>query len=288
MANLDAKILSYSPQIYRKFNESTVSTAAINLGSVTADTITITAPAQVTYVADGPIGATQDSWNFQKILSTGDPRINHNQTTSIAAVNDKDFSAGFWVKWMQFPTNSSVSANVLFAGSGVVSATGAGFLLAYGGSGGSSARKLAIQASNGTTNTTTFSTNTIPNDTNWHYIAVRRSGTTIEAYLDGQLYVTATNPITTASTGSFLYGGVSAFPQSAFNLRLSHFYLTPFSTIGPTEIQEIWLAGSTNQRTVKYFDGTTWQTSSAQKVWNGTAWDDWNAKRFDGSNWVNV
>ena len=290
MPNLDSKILSYSPQVYRKFNESTVSTAAVNIGSITTDTITINAISQITYAADGPIGATQDSWNFQKVLSTGDSRITHGQANTTAAFNDKDFSVGFWVKWVQYPSNSNVAANSLFS-HGTVSATGPGFIVLYGGSSaGVNARKLAIQTSNGTVNTTTYSSILIPNDTNWNYVAVRRSGNLIEVYFNGVFAVSATNGSTTTLTGSPTYGGVSAFPQSAFNLRLSHFYLTPYSTIGATEIQEIWTAGNTpaSTRTVKYFNGTSWVDSIGQKVWNGTAWVDWNAKRFDGSAWVNV
>jgi hypothetical protein len=61
--------------------------------------------------------------------------------------------------------------------------------------------------------------------------------------------------------------------------------------ITETEIEHHYLAGTDyleNTRTVRYFNGTSWINSSAQKVWNGTAWVDWNAKRYDGSNWVVV
>ena len=63
-----------------------------------------------------------------------------------------------------------------------------------------------------------------------------------------------------------------------------------FANFTDAAIADIYNAGITapSVRTVKYYDGSSWQTSSAQKVWNGTAWVDWTAKRFDGSAWINV
>jgi hypothetical protein len=61
-----------------------------------------------------------------------------------------------------------------------------------------------------------------------------------------------------------------------------------FTTFTDAAIADIYQAGSTSSRTVKYYDGTAWQTSSGQKVWNGTAWVDWTAKKYDGTAWVTI
>jgi hypothetical protein len=54
------------------------------------------------------------------------------------------------------------------------------------------------------------------------------------------------------------------------------------------EIIKHYIAGADYSvgRVVKYYDGTTWQESSAQKVWNGSAWVDWDPYRWDGSSWI--
>jgi hypothetical protein len=58
------------------------------------------------------------------------------------------------------------------------------------------------------------------------------------------------------------------------------------------EVAEHYIAGKTYVvpagRTVKYWDGTQWSTSSDQKVYNGTDWVNWDAKRYDGNSWITV
>lgn len=58
------------------------------------------------------------------------------------------------------------------------------------------------------------------------------------------------------------------------------------------EVMDHYLAGATflaSQPTaVKYWDGTEWQTSSAQKVWNGTSWIDWDMSYWNGTSWVQL
>jgi len=58
------------------------------------------------------------------------------------------------------------------------------------------------------------------------------------------------------------------------------------------EINKHWVIGKAfinqNQNAVKYYDGTDWQTASAQKVWNGTAWVDWDHKYWNGTAWIDL
>lgn len=39
---------------------------------------------------------------------------------------------------------------------------------------------------------------------------------------------------------------------------------------------------------VRYWNGTAWVDSSAQKVWNGTAWIDWDHKYWNGTQWISL
>lgn len=58
------------------------------------------------------------------------------------------------------------------------------------------------------------------------------------------------------------------------------------------EVAEHFIAGKTyvvpSGRTVKYWDGTQWSTSSDQKVYDGTNWVNWDAKRYDGNSWISI
>jgi hypothetical protein len=58
------------------------------------------------------------------------------------------------------------------------------------------------------------------------------------------------------------------------------------------EINKHWVIGKAfinqNQNAVKYYDGTDWQTASAQKVWNGTEWIDWDHKYWNGTAWIDL
>lgn len=50
-------------------------------------------------------------------------------------------------------------------------------------------------------------------------------------------------------------------------------------------IQEIYKYGAPIQTDVKYFNGTSWQTSSNQQVYDGSKWIPMYANRWDGSAW---
>lgn len=90
---------------------------------------------------------------------------------------------------------------------------------------------------------------------------------------------------------STTYGGVTAGAMESFNGWIGDFLMYDVE-LTPQEISDNFDATKAKYygapRTVKYYDGTTWQTSSAQKVYNGTNWIDWDAKRWDGTNWVTV
>jgi hypothetical protein len=127
----------------------------------------------------------------------------------------------------------------------------------------------------------------------WHYTAVRRLGTTMEVYYDGVLIGTEQNPMLTAASARLAIGNQSNGNFGAPMWWASNFHMGPASVLNPTAIAEIWAVGSgtstpTPTRTVKYYDGTAWVNSSAQKVYNGTAWVDWTAKKYDGTAWVTI
>jgi hypothetical protein len=53
-------------------------------------------------------------------------------------------------------------------------------------------------------------------------------------------------------------------------------------------IRDIYLYGAPIQKTVKYYDGSNWQTSSNQQIWNGSKWIPMYANIWTGSAWMPI
>lgn len=111
----------------------------------------------------------------------------------------------------------------------------------------------------------------------------------------GTWSTTETNPLQ-LGTGfmnysTSTYGGVGPGAMESFSGWIGDFLMYD-TKLTPQEISDNFDATKAKYygapRTVKYYDGTTWQTSSAQKVYNGTNWIDWDAKRWDGVYWTTV
>lgn len=232
----------------------------------------------------GPIGGS-GSWKLQ--VSTTNATNSYVRgtvaaATELAGVADKNWSTGFWFKLDTLPTGTSLSnfPILLFGDSST------GFNAHISGTSTGNPAKLYIQQL-GIGGISGLHPNSLVVN-RWYYFAATRNNTAMRFYLDGTfLFEGYTSSTGTAST--LMWGETSARTFTG-SWNISNYYLAPLSAIGPTQISEIWTVGSTppSTRTVKYFNGTDWVNSSAQKVYNGTAWVDWNAKRFDGSTWVNV
>jgi hypothetical protein len=289
MPNLDSKIQSFNPEIYRKLNEGVTPTtsSSINTGSIVVPYSLTGVAGQTTSANDGPLGSDGISYNLNQLHPTqfSNGVMYSANTVMGQAITDRDYYQGMWLKFATPPATFSGVRLMTTSASGFATNSGYSIGLANRTGGGF---KPAMSLSNGSAFVSysgTPGTNVI--DGNWHYLAVRRYGNTFDMYVDGVLEATGQNPVV-SNTYSINHGNGSGYNQSAYVLRIGHLHWGNTANFTASAPMEIWLAGTTNARTVKYFDGTTWQTSSAQKVWNGTAWVDWNAKRFDGSAWVNV
>lgn len=112
----------------------------------------------------------------------------------------------------------------------------------------------------------------------------------------GTWSTTETNPLQ-LGTGfmnysTSTYGGVTAGAMESFAGWIGDFFLYD-ALLSDAEVLENFNStkekyGFVDTGQVKYYDGTTWQNSSAQKVWNGTAWIDWDASRWNGTSWVAI
>lgn len=232
----------------------------------------------------GPIGGA-GSWKLQWSTTTATNsyvRGTVPYSTEFLGMADDNWSIGFWFKINDVPaTTSSQAATLLLVNENV-----GGFTLSIQGSTQVNIKPNLTVAKSGYGTITQLVTGGI-NTNQWYYFAATREANLHKLYLNGTMLFSFTQSGVFQSSGALQWGDTSARTFSG-SWNISNYYLAPATVIGPTQISEIWTAGSTNARTVKYFDGTTWQTSSAQKVWNGSAWIDWTAKKYDGSQWISI
>jgi hypothetical protein len=196
--------------------------------------------------------------------------------------NDGDFSMGLWIKFNGLPAGTG---STIHYGHSATAITNSQFNFAVTGSSHATTPSKWVLSAKGTSTTLSFG----PTDGQWHYLAVtRKSDLVMKFYIDGVLVHTVTG-VGTSANGNINHASPSG-SGVAYSVNISDYYVAPTSAIDETQIAQIWSIGNTGSaaRTVKYYDGTTWQTSSAQKVFNGTSWVDWTAKKYDGSQWVTI
>lgn len=283
---LNTKINSYALERGIEFGEA-FSLTPTRTGSNPLGTFTANTGNQITFEPTvNPLGGS-GSWKFPTSTLSANVGFFSNTTpttTELLGLFDNDYSVGFWFRMNYIPSLSANSA-VTLATLGNGSNAGAIFSIT-GSAHPTNPSHLMID----TANSFTYINLNLTVGT-WYYIALTKktSAPHHSVYLNGA-FVTSFNEPGTGASGQFQFGR-STNTASAGSWNLSNFYLAPLSVIGPTQIAEIWNVGSTSPtptRTVKYYDGSSWQTSSAQKVWNGTAWIDWNAKKYDGTSWVTI
>ena len=281
MSALQNKINSLNPELSFEFNEPYSLNPTLTGTAYTAYSPRLIKSGNnlVTFESNvGPIGGA-GSWAVPNNSAlTGGNTFRTSGTSMNSTWVDGDYSTGVWIMISNMPD---------YSGDHQVWRMGPN----------SSSAGFAVWINyNSTTNIARFKTDIYTGaplfgptnlETNrWYFLALRKStaSNTAQVYLDGTLVLTGNNPY--SSTSNYLsFGTATALGNWTFNV--SNWYCTTYSGITGTQIQEIWLAGST-KRIVKYYDGTAWQTSSAQKVFNGTSWVDWTVNKYDGTNWVSI
>lgn len=287
---LDTKINSYTLEKGTEFS-SAVSTTTPQTGSITAKTLVFSNAASIAYETNtGPTGGA-GCWRFTMTGTESGPvsapRVIYNTAAQYDVFKDGDYSGGFWWK-LNTQFVSARNSTILTISPASVSSSG--LVIGYRGTTApADAGKFYVNWGNNIN--IPISDVVIPNT--WYYIAFRRINTTdidnFKIYINGvNTYSANWSPaIPTGAMTQMRFGDTNGYAN--YSWSFSNFYYTTSSPIGPIEISQIYTAGlGTVARTVKYWNGTAWQTSSAQKVYNGTAWVDWNAKRFDGTTWVTI
>ena len=271
-SNLNTKINSYSIETGIEFDYA-YSLAPSQTGTVTDTTnwaytgITGSQPVHAPTV--GPLGGS-GSWNFNSNRLSGiTSRVRATTGNAIFAnFNDYNYSVGFWFKLNNFDiasgsTNSNVIYNLAPAGT-------AGFAISID----PSANIVFTYGASSYTHTTSLNT--------WYFLSAIRSGGTIT------FYVNNTSVLSTTATDTDSITAMNFGPNnvSTVDMNISNFYIASTSVVGTTEQTAIYNAGI-YVRQLKYWNGSAWVLSSAQKIWNGTNWVSLpGPKYWDGSSWI--
>jgi hypothetical protein len=139
---------------------------------------------------------------------------------------DGDFSLGFWVK------KSTAEAGIIFAAHETTESLSV-FFDADG--------KIVVNAYLSNQDHDIF-TSTAKTDGNWHYVAVRKSGNTMQMWVDGTSIgtVTVTHSMAAFNIIDFGSGGGTS---SAELMYVSDFYIATSTNVTSTQIANIWTYG---------------------------------------------
>ena len=233
---LNTKINSYAIENGIDFDQA-VAAVPIQTGTIVENTPaywSILGKNPVYEPTVGPPGGS-GSWKF---VSTEPSfcRLRNNGGALLTLSSDGDYSIGFWAKANQLRALSEFNnAVVLFT---VQPNTTTGFSVAVTGGAAPLPYQISFQAAG-----TSLTTDVVMNTTDWYYFAVTKTGTNLNFYINNVLAQTRTNMQTATST--ILGFGDNLASSDTCSVNLSNFYWASTSVIGPTQIAEIWAAGST-------------------------------------------
>lgn len=239
---------------------------------------------QVTAVDDSFMPG-QKSWQFRLATSSSNAnRIRTNSATVLGYVSDNSYSVGAWIKVDNFPSIDYASATpITFY---AVRPSTRGFAVAMYQQSTTGLNTLFVTLGDKSYFFTSDNYPTLAANT-WNYLAIRRDGANAYIYLNGTLINSDTSVAinTTANMTGYDFGNTQLFTYAQI-INIASPYIGGYSTIGATEISNIWNYGSKIQAQIKYWDGSTWSNSTGSKVYHSGGWQDIYASRFDGTNWV--
>lgn len=288
---LDTKINSYALRRGMELSQAVTATPT-RTGTNALGSWALRNSANIVYEPTvGPAGGA-GSWRFTQSASGVGGAFDTTTASELVGIDTEDWTFGIWFKVNPLPnwfntTGSVAGLNILRITPGSDSAGFTASVTPMNITDTSSAGRMLYSMTS-----VQRAKSPVVTQNAWHYLAVRRVGTTMEAYYDGALVGTETNTNITTAAGRLAIGNQTVNQNTLSTWWASNFHYASASVLTPTAIAEIWTVGNggttTPTRTIKYYNGTAWVNSSAQKVYNGTAWVDWNAKRFDGTAWVTI
>jgi hypothetical protein len=230
----------------------------------------------------------QKAWRFPMSTSTANSKYLRNTQTGssgdIRLISDNSYSIGFWFKVDSLP--SSTAALPFHIVRPVT--RGYGFAAYYDNNSSSATYQqnvLFITIATGTTAAVATGIQT----NKWYYVALRRDGANAYVYLNGtQVWSNTSLTVnTTATLVGLDFGNTTTLYTQ--NADICGFYIAGYSTIGASEITDIWNYGSPIQVDVKRYDGSSWISDiSTPQVYYSGAWNNAFGNVWNGTAWIPI
>lgn len=245
MSQLSDQILLLNHQYGIEFNQTYPTATVTGTNAPTSGTIfSLVGTAPVHAPGVGPLGGS-GSWKWTQTAGQTQTNVRTSSTNLPSTWMDGDYSTGIWFMLDAIPnSNGTHTFHALFPQSSSV-----GF-------------SVGIRGSNNATNPgklysniTTSSNNgfgPVINAGQWYYIAHRKNTTanTVEIYLNGSLVFSGSNTLTGANNSAYFGPTLTNSGTNTINYYLSNWYVGTYSAIGPTQIADVWNAGSTAPTTL--------------------------------------
>lgn len=252
MSILSDKINSYAIETGIEFNEpyQLVPTQTGSVDELNSTYWVLSGRQPVHESTVGPAGGS-GSWKFVNNATNG-CYFRTSGGSIVSRMNDQDFSTGVWVRFNSLPTTTNFSTTFMTLAPGTTAGSNFGYRVF---SDGTTPKFIVL-----TSGTTFIEVGEITLNT-WYYIASRRASGTLTYYINAQAVHSEAR--TSTANGS-LIGWNNSTTSIEASINLSNFYIATSSVIGPTQISEIWTAGSTAPTSINY--SATPLTASADSV----------------------
>jgi len=232
---LNTKINSYAIENGIEFDFA-VATPPTQTGTLQENTPAYWSVLGLSPVYESTVGPPGGSGSWRFTTSTGSGcRLRNNGGVVLTLSSDGDYSIGFWAKANSLrPTSTAADAAVLY----VLSPTATtGFAVNVTGGNHATPNKISLTSLGSIVVTdVTMDLNT------WYYFAVTKTGTNLNFYINNQLKQTRT--AMQNATSSVQAWGDNVATVDVLSTNISNWYYASTSVIGPTQIAEIWTAGS--------------------------------------------
>lgn len=227
---------------------------------------------------EGPAGGG-GSWKFVANTVDGGTTLRNLNSSALALVNDREFTAGCWVKFEVVPTSATLSQTRIFAIGNIFTA---GFQFFLSGSASTYGGTFGFTTTTGQT----VDSGVVPNIGEWYFLSVIVNGTSTKYYVNG----VETNSVTrtlTANGSIMFFGSVTpAASDGSSEFNICNVFICDNDSVTADDLLEIYNVGMSD-RIVKHYDGANWEESFDQKIYDGSKWVQWpDPKYWNGSVWV--
>jgi hypothetical protein len=232
MSAISTAIGNYSIEFGLELNEA-YSTAPSSTGSLAITPTWTRLGRDPVYESTVNAPGGSGSWKFVTD-TTASCRLNSNNATLTARLNDYDYTAGVWVKFNSIPNTAGAGTTYAFVA--MPTASTVGF-------------SMTLTPANGvyyigglTSGNASTRSNFAVNSNDWYLVTARRVGTTMSYAVNGITFYTETRTNTGTASNTFLGTG-SVTTTGTLSYNLSNFFISTASAVTEANVKTIYDAG---------------------------------------------